>query len=226
MHNGVNVDEFSSVKVAGLQIEGEAGRPVEAAFNLIASDRITGSTVNTTNTFEAVTEFETSNRALFSQAVFRCNAQAGDALSDTDRIYPSAFTLKFSRKLLGVRTVGSNSDAVDEPTNDGLPECTLSLTFPRYTGATHFSDWDAAAPKKLDITFTGATIEAPYRRVIKLSFPNLAYKGVELPVKRGLLEHPVEFTCLGADSAPSGMTGLLEPFGLSLINRQGADVLG
>ncbi len=226
INNGVNVDEFASVKLSGFQIKGEAGKPVEATFSLIANDRTTGSTVNTTATFSAVTDFETSNRTLFSQAVFRCNARFGAALADTDRIYPSAFTLKFVRKLLGVRTLGSGADTVDEPSNDGLPDCTLSLTFPRYTGATHFADWDAAAPKKLDLAFTGAVIEGSYRRALRFSFPNLAYKGVELPIRRGLLEHPVEFICLGTELASSGMDGIMEPFGLELVNRQSADVLG
>lgn len=225
MHNGVNVDEYPSVKVAGLTLKGEAGKPLEVAFRLISNDRITGSTVNTVTTFNSVTTFETSNRVLFSQGVFRLNTRSGGAISDSDKVYPSGFTLKFDRTLKGIRTVGATPDAIDEPTNDGMPQCTLTLAFPRYTGVTHFSDWDASTAKKLDITFTGATIEAPYKRTFKLSFPNLAYKGVELPIKRGILEHPIEFRCLGNDAGPTGMETILKPFKVDLTNRQSANVL-
>lgn len=224
--NEVNVDECPSVKVAGITIRGEVGRPLEIAFHLIANDRITGSSTNTHQSMDSVTYFETANRALFSQAVFRMNAQSGSALSDSDRVYPSAFTLRLDRKLKGFHTLGTDANTIDEPSNDGQPECTLSLTFPRYTGATHFSDWDAATQKKLDIALTGTTIESSYKRTLKIMLPNLAYKGAELPMRRGVLEHPVEFNCLSCASAPAGMSNVTMPFQIDVINRQSGDVLG
>jgi hypothetical protein len=227
VHNGVNIDEYTSVKATGFALKGEVGKPLQITFDLAAIDRITNSPVNTTATFAGVTHFETANRVLMSQGVFRMNAQGGAALADGDKIYPGSFELTFKRKMRGVYGAGSSSDRIDEPTNDGEPEVKLKLEFPRYTSTQKgwFEDWDAGSNKKMDIVFTGAQIQSPYNRSFKLSFPNLAIAGAELPIEKGILKAPLEFNCLACDSAPSGMTGVTLPFQADVVNRQSANVL-
>jgi len=80
-----------------------------------------------------VTIPESANRVMFNQGVFRLNAQAGADFAGGDVIYPSEFTLTAKRSQAGVYGVGSSYDVIDEPTNDGLPDVKLSLTFPRYS---------------------------------------------------------------------------------------------
>jgi len=225
VNNGINIDEYTSLKVAGFTLKGEVGKPVQAAFQAVANDRVTNSAVNTGASFAAVTYFEQANRVLFSQGVFRMNAQAGPALADGDKIYPSNFELTFKRKMKGLYAAGG-ADRIDEPTNEGAPEVKLKLEFPRYTAKTYFEDWDSGAAKKMDIVFTGALIEGSYYRTMKLQFPNLKLSNVELPIEKGILKHPLEFECLACDSAPSGMTGITKPFQIDVINRQSANVLG
>lgn len=223
--NSVNVEECPSLKVAGFTIKGQVGRPLEMAFNSIAYDKVVDSAVNTPAAFDDVTYFETSNRVLMSQGVLRMNDRGGGALGPGDEIYPSSFELTFKRDLAGVHGAGGGADRIDEPTNSGLPEVSLKLEFPRYTGSAHFTDWDAGAAKKLEMTFTGAVIEGAYARQFKLSLPNLAYSGVDLPMERGRLRHPVEFRCLASDSAPAGMAGITAPFQVDVVNRRSTDVL-
>ncbi len=223
--NRVNIDEFPGVKLTGFTLRGEVGRPLEVSFGCVANDRVTDSTTNTQATFAGVTYFETANRVLMSQGVVRMNDQGGAALGAGDEIHPSSFELTFRRKMAGVYAAGGSPDTVDEPTNDGMPEVTLRLEFPRYGSRQYFEDWDAAAAKKLDMTFTGATIEGAYKRTFTLSFPNLKIAGAELPITEGILRHPVKFVCLGCDVAPSGMAGVTKPFQVDLVNRQSADVL-
>ena len=148
------------------------------------------------------------------------------ALGAGDTIYPSRFALTLARKLRGAVGIGSVREEIDEPTNDGQPEVTLQLEFPRYTAPDHFLGWDLDTPLKCDIAFTGAEIESPYSREFRISLPHLRYSGVELPVERGILRHPLSFDCLGAGVAPAGMGGITRPFGVDLVNRMSADVLG
>jgi hypothetical protein len=226
LNNHVNIDEYTSLKVSGFTLKGEVGKPLEAAFHCIADDNETSSAVNTSATFANVTFFETANRVLMSQGVLRMNDQSGAALGPGDEIYPASFELAFKRSMSGVYGVSSGFDRIDEPTNDGMPEVRLKLRFPRYASPSHFTGWDANTARKLDIVFTGALIEDTYYRTFKLSFPNLKYSSVELPMEQGILKHPVEFNCLGCDLAPPGMAGITEPFRIDVINRQSADVLG
>jgi len=219
----INVEEYPTVKVTGLTLEGEVGKALTITFHLIASNRTTSGS-NTLTSFNNVTYFETKNRVLFNQGVFRMNNQSDPALGSGDIIYPNSFKLTFQRKMAGVYGAGGSFDVIDEPTNDGLPEMKLELTVPRYTSDAYFTDWDAGTVKKMDITFTGAVIESPYNRQFKIEFPNLKFAKVDAPVKQGIIDHPVEFNVLGADAAPAGMT-TTKPFEITVINRQSANVL-
>jgi hypothetical protein len=225
VNNTINIDEYTSLKVTGFTLKGEVGKPLQVTFHGVAIDRITGSAVNTLATFASVTYFETGNRALYGQSTFRMNDQSAAALAAGDRVYPSSFELTFKRSQEGVYGVSSGADYIDEPTNAGPPEANLKLEFPRYTAKTYFTDWDANTKKKLDMTFEGGLIDVNYKRTFKLSFPNLMYAGVDLPIEQGILKHPLEFNCLGADAAPAGMTGITLPFQVDVTNRQSGDVL-
>ncbi|GAB4486017.1 MAG: hypothetical protein OHK006_13200 [Thermodesulfovibrionales bacterium] len=224
INNQINIDECPSLKVTGFTIKGEVGKALSITFDVVAIDKITGSVTNTLVTFANVTYFETANRVLYSQGVIRMNAQSGGALGSGDTIYPRSFELSFKRKMSGVYGAGS-FDKIDEPTNDGLPEVKLKLEFPRYTSAGYFTDWDANAAKKLDMTFTGGLIASTYYRTFKISLPNLKFAGVDLPIEQGILKHPVEFNCLACDAAPTGMSGITLPFQIDVINRQSTNVL-
>jgi hypothetical protein len=224
LNNYVNVEECPSVKVTGFTIKGEVGRPLQITFHCLANDKTTDSGVNTLATFQDVTYFETANRVLMSQGVFRMNARSGAALGAGDEIYPSSFELAFKRTMEGTCAAGS-PDMIDEPINSGMPEVSLKLQFPRYSTNAYFVDWDSDEAKKLDMTFTGAELESPFARLFKVEFPHLRFSSVDLPMERGILKHPVEFACLACESAPAGMDGITEPFRVGVVNRQSSDVL-
>ncbi len=226
IHNGVNVDEYPSMKLTGMKIRGRVGEPVEAEFKALASDRITDSSTNTPLSFTSVTLGQDANRVLMSHALFRMNDASGAALGSGDEVYPSSFELDFHRPMSGAHVAGAGHDRIDEPVADGLPEINLKLEFPRYSSGAHFEDWASMVPKKMEMAFTGALIEGTYYRSFTLSFPNLLYKDVELPVERGPLKHPLEFACMATGSAPSGMSGVVTPFQVDVVNTRSTDVLG
>lgn len=215
----INVDEFPGAKIVGFTIKGKTGTPVEIEYTLQCDDKVVASAVNTLVSFANVTYVEKANRVLFSQGVFRINAQAGIALADGDKVYPSEFEFTFKRNLKGEYVAGS-ANKIDESTNEGLPEIKLKLTFPRYTATTYIADLYADAKKKMDITFTGALIEGAYYRQFKLQFPNLAPTEADAPTKEAKLDNVVEFDCLATTVAPTGMAGILKPFQVDVINKR------
>lgn len=219
------IEEHPSAKIAGMSIKGEVGKPVEISFDVTSINKVYDSVVNTLVTFNNVTYFETSNRVKFSQGVFRMNDASGGALGAGNAIYPSAFEFSAKRKLKGEYdgqykfTSGSNvQDLIDEPQNDGAPEITLKLDFPRHTAVTYLSALGADTRKKLDMTFTGGLIASSYYRQFKIEFPHLQLKNDDPADAEGIIKEQLEFNCYGATAAPTGMT-YTEPFCISGINR-------
>ena len=74
------------------------------------------------------------------------------------------------------------------------------------------------------MTFTGASIAAPYNRSLAISLPNLKIADADAPITQGIITKTVNFTCLGCSAAPTGMTTTL-PFEVDVINRQSVNVL-
>ena len=218
------VNEFTSAKLTGFTISGEIGGSIMITFKVMAINMITNSVINTSVTFANVTVPETKNRLQMGSGVFRINDADGIALAAGDIVYPKSFSLDFTRQMAGVYGVGSDMDIIDEPTNNGKPEVTLTLQFPRYRDGDYFQEWDANTLKKMDITFTGADIDVGFPRSFKISLPNLSYNNVDAPVVEGIIEEPVVFNCLEVDVAPAGMTDL-KPFIIEVVNQEAADVL-
>lgn len=227
--------EIPSMKISGFTIKGEVGKPCEIIFKAIGNriNKNTSSGTNTTTTMANITipAVGTANRLMFGQAVFRMNDQSGIALAaPTHVITPSSFELSFMRKLTGVYgayTTGvaaNNQDLIDEPTNDGMPEISLKLQFPRHSAVTYLTDLGNDTRKKMDITFTGGLIASTYYRTFKLEFPHLQYKSVDITDENGIIKEPVEFNVYGASAAPTGMTSV-KPFVITGINQKSANPL-
>ena len=225
--------EIPSAKIAGMSIKGEIGKALQISFDVIGINKVADSVINTLTGFNSdVTWPELMNRVKFSEGVFRINAQSGDALDSGDTIYPSSFELTAKRKMSGVYdgqytfVSGSNiQDLIDEPQNDGLPDISLKLTFPRHTSSTYLTILQGDTRQKMDITFTGALIVDPYYRQFKLELPHLQLKNDDPADAQGRIDEPLEFAVHGASSAPNGMTGITDPFWVSVVNKQKQDML-
>lgn len=229
LYKGVSVFEYPSAKVTGFEIRGEVGQPLRFTFNIMADDcnRNTSSGTNTTSTIANVTVPENEYRVLFRQGVYRINAQGGAALDGDDEIGIGAFTLSFNRQMERYRD-SESGQTTGEPGGVGFPEVTLRLEFPKYAADTYLALKDNKTNQKMDMTFTGATIEGAYTRSFKLEFPNLVPMGGDEPTTSGAARYvqAVEFNCRRADSAPTGMSGLTLPFYATLMSTLTTDPLG
>ncbi|QOX79793.1 hypothetical protein FY034_12915 [Trichlorobacter lovleyi] len=226
------IAEVPSLKIYGFTIKGETGGSLELSLDTIGSNtnRNTTTGTNTLTTANNITIAETGNRVRFSHGVFRMNVQSGAALGVGDKIVPSAFEFSFKRKLKGVfgaYTTGTTTPrgVVDEPTNDDMPEISLKLTFPRHTSATMLTAWGDDVRYKMDATFTGPIIELAIPYLFLMQWPHLQIKNVEAIDAKGIIQEPLEFICHGAATAPTGMTGITEPFRLSGTNKFATDPL-
>lgn len=217
---------MTSAKIVGMTLKSSVGQPMTVEFRVQANDRITGSVINTLATFNAnVTCPEIANRILHNTGVFRMNAQSGAALAGGDTFYPSEWELSVDRKMSGVYGIGGVFNTIDEPTNDGTPEVKLKLTLPRWTAQTHFTNWEANTPQKMDCTFTGGLLAGSTYRSLVLSLPNIKYATVDAPEERGIVPLNMEYNAFGCLTAPSGMTGITKPFRAVLTNDYGGDPL-
>jgi len=221
----VNIDEYTSVKVFGFTIKGEEGQPLSITFNIIANEKIYNSSINTSATFANVTYVETGYRIHFSQGIFRlADRSTSVALMGGDQVNPSAFELVYKRPVTSSYEM-DGTNQITEPSNDGKPECILSLTFPRYTATTYMLDFGNDQRKMADMVFTGAQIATPYNREFKIQLPHLVIRDTDNANAQGKIVQPVEFDCLGVDVAAAGMTGILTPFQIDVINQRATDPL-
>lgn len=224
MNLNTMVKEFPSLKFMGMKISGEVGKPLMVEFNVIGDDLVEDSAINTFATMANIT-FAPVDRVLFQHGVFRMNLTSGAALaSPGDVIKPSKFELDIQRPQQGVYATETDVDIVDEPTGSEVPKVTLTLTFPRLTGNTEFTRWDAGAPYKMDMTFTGANIDGAFDYTMTFEMPSLVYSDVNAPADQGAVPNDVVFDVIGIDVAPTGMA-VNAPVEITVINTETADVL-
>lgn len=214
--NGLSVEELTSFKVAGLTIKGATGKSCEIALDLIANDKKLSSAVNTAATTWTVRE--SSNRIMDSHLVLRMNTSGGAALQASDALRFESWELAIKRKLSGVYGVGSVANQIDEPSNDGPTEITFKGVKPRFDSATPLTEWEAGTYKKMDLTFTGAEISGGTMRSLLIEVPYMRYSLAEAPIVDGILKNNLEFVCMQAPAAPTGMTNLVKPVRMTLVN--------
>lgn len=225
-YKGFSVHQYAGCKVDGFTIEGSAGQPLTVSFNLICDDLSinTDSGANTAAALAALAAPPAGNRVLFRQGRFLINDAAAGALSESDAVAPSRFSLSFKRGLAGDHLAGS--DTIAEPLSAGFPELSLSLEFPTYTSDTFLHDLGSDVHKKLMISFTGSEIESGQHYRLELVMPQVVLTNVEAAVSgAGKITHPVTASLLAADTPPAGMDGVTAPLVMRLTNTNQNDPL-
>ena len=224
---GAFIEEVPSFKISKYVVTWETGKPVHAVVSGPGFDLIIDSETNTLITAAAVTILERKNRSYMAQTEIRMNDASGIALAAGDKIGPSKVVLTAERKLTGHTGtfVSKGREVIDEPTNDGAFTSTLSMTFPRTVDAAGRAKIQSNTSQKCEIITTGPAIEGAIFYLIKHQFPNLVPSKNSNPHKKGNIELTKEYAVLGADTAPTGMTGNTDPFWIFLTNKIVTDLL-
>ena len=218
------VEDVPSAQVVGLTITGEAGpKPLTVEVDCIGTNKIVdGSGVNKTTTMNSVTSAETANGVNWSQLVFRLRSRDGVALSGTDIIYPSKWTLNMKRSMKGDYTgqvhTGSQ-DIIDQPSNLDMPELSLTLEFPIHSDNSRLAAQLADTRYKLDVTATGSVITGAVKYQHMWQFPHLQLMTVNPTDDNNRLKESWTFKIHGLSAATAGMPGIAEPLWWTVINK-------
>jgi hypothetical protein len=160
----------------------------------------------------------------YSGAVFRINARGGSDFGADDVVKPNAFTIDIERKLDSVH--GSGSAMILEPRENDKPTVKLTMEFPRMdtTNEAWLAAWKAKTEYKADLTITGSLIADSDYYFLKFQFPRLIVEDFDVP-DGGLLAAKATFRAVVAATAPTGMTGLVKPVTITLMNTRTTDLL-
>ncbi|KJR98789.1 MAG: hypothetical protein VR65_20015 [Desulfobulbaceae bacterium BRH_c16a] len=213
--------EYPSVKLHGFKLSAEMNKPVKISFEAICDTLKRDSTTNTAVTMALVTALKQNRVIMNKDTVFRMNNQEDVALADSHKLYPASFELTFSRPMESDYVAGQ--DGLEEPADNGFPACTLALKFPRYNTANdaYFDDWQNTVSKKMDITFTGKTIEGAHKYKLRILLSNLKIDSPEAPVSGpGKIPYSMNLKGIGASTAPAGMTALTAPMRIEVVNKR------
>jgi hypothetical protein len=203
------VDECTSAKVYGLTFTGGDGGVMDESFKVMGSRPTNISSVNTRSTVNGASFPALRNRIFRKHGTIRMNLQSGGSLVATDALKVQECAVEISRPQDAPFVYGL--EHIDEPADQGFPEFTVRLTYPRMNTVSANSIYRALVDGglfKADMTFTGAFINSTDRYTCKFQFPHLEVQPDSNP---GMIEganqaKPVAFMKAKlAATSPSGM---------------------
>jgi len=223
------VFEYPSLKMYGFTIKAEMNKPVTIDFQVYGDDEVYDSVINTVATMANVTYPTTGLRVVPNQnQTFYCrvNTASGDALDSGDNVGITGFELSYTRPTEYLYDFSHTGGA--EPSPNGHPSGTLKLNWNRYDdeNAAFFAAWKLETAQKCEILFQGATIEDAYKYEFMIQLPNLYISNPSAdPSGAGRIPASVEFDCRGRSAAPTGMTGVTDPFRITFQNTRTGEAL-
>jgi len=184
--------------------------------------------VNTTTTVGTTSTYDTEQlRIPFGHCRININDQDGADFNDsgegTDRVFPIGVSITASRPM--IRDFDANRLAADsgtadtyktsEPVQDGMFEdIFLTLDFSETDSNDYIEELRGNTAKKAEVYFYSTA-----SRSLKFQFPNLLYEDIDVqPAGPGRIPQIITFRCAEASVAPTGMTGIVKPFRMTLVN--------
>lgn len=168
------VDECTSAKVYGFSFTGGDGGVMDQSFRVMGSRPTNISSVNTRSTVNGATFPALRNRIFRKQGTIRMNLQSAGSLVAADAITVQECNVEFSRPQDAPFVYGL--EHISEPADQGFPEFSVRLTYPRMNTVSANSIYRALVDGsvfKADMTFLGAFINSTDRYTYKFQFPHL-----------------------------------------------------
>lgn len=167
------VDELTSAKVYGFSLSGD-GSVMKETFKFMGTKPTNISSINTRSTVNGATFPALQNRIFTKHGTFRVNAQAAGTLSASDAVPIETCAFEFSRPQDAPFVYGS--DTIYEPADNGFPEFSVSVTFPRMdtvSANSFYASQRDGTILKGELRFEGALINSTDRHSFVLQFPHL-----------------------------------------------------
>lgn len=214
------VDELTSAKCYGFSETGGDGGVMDLSFKVMGSRTKNDSTTNTRSTVNAATYPQLRNRVFRKHGAFRLNLQSGGSLVAGDAHKVETCGFEFTRPQDAPFVYGQ--DYVDEPADNGHPEFMLRVSWPRMHTLSANSMYSTLANGTIlkgDLTFLGANINSTDRYTELYQWPHLELQEWSAPLEGATQVKPTGmFRAKLAASAPTGMTGVTNPFRLTITN--------
>lgn len=214
--------QYASAKAARLELSGSGNERVRGSIEFIANALDRDSSTNTTTQTNAVTVPTRRALAYAKQGTFRLNAQAGGALaSTTDDVPILGFKFTAVRPFDEPELI-DGTNYIAEPVEAGECMGELEITLRSYDAETWIAAYLAQTEYKADLKLLSAY--TPSGGAAMYALLNIARMVVaeqpQAPVaNRGPIPHVVRFKCLTPSAAPTGMSGLTQPFELQVLDE-------
>lgn len=183
--------------------------------SFVADDIILTSPTNNNAALQATTIADDEKIVVSSTDEFWLNAQAGGALSSSDRVAITDYTLTLNKPQETAKEV-KGAAGNGEPVQTGLLEGTLSITLRKSEDNTYYTAWDAGTEYKCLFQSIGTQIASGDNKSITLYVPRM--KLINAPdfnnADVGINPLQLTFKILAASSNPTGMSSTLPYAGL------------
>jgi len=209
------VDELTSAKVHGFSITQDSNGAISQTFTVTGSRPTNISSVNINSTLAGAVFPALTNRIVQQQGVFRLNVFGASGLASGDAIKAESIKLTFMRPQDSPHIYGQ--DFVDEPADNGWPETTIEITYPRMNTVSAnslYAGVRSATAFKADWTFSGAFINSTdqYKKLYQFPYLQLMPDGFTANTAGPNQVKPVaKFAARMATTSPTGMA-FVRPF--------------
>lgn len=219
--------EWPSVKTTSFEINTGGDGFMQLNCSGIASDVLVGAdATNDSTDFGNCTYSDEDGLVSIGHCRVNMNAYNGADFNSsgdgTDRIYPNGVSIKFSRPYerdfrANRTTSNSRLYQTDEPRANGIhSDILLTLDFAETDVQTYFEDFQDQNIKKAEVLFY---YSADYQ--IKFQFPHLVPLQPSYEIGGvGRIPTTRVFQACACNTGPTGMSGVTEPFRLTVINTQ------
>lgn len=217
------VDELTSFKVTGFRETQDTNGAMNVTYQGIGSKSTPISSININSTVGGATFPALTNRILQQQGIFRMNAQGAGSLVAADAVPLESINFNFNRPSDAPHIFGQ--DYVAEPADNGFPEFMLEVTYPRMNTISANSLYNALLSGtgsnafKADWTFNSGTFinsTDHWKKLYQFPYLQLDTDGFAAPTAGADQVKPkVKFLCRLPSAAPTGMSGVVNPFRLT-----------
>lgn len=214
------VDELTSFKMTGFGLTGD-GSVMKLSLKALGTKPTNQSSVNINSTVFGANFPALANRIFTKHGTFRANLQSGNTLVAADAIKIETCGFDFSRPQDAPNIYGQ--DVIDEPADNGFPDVSINLTFPRMdtVSANSFvAIHRDGTVLKGELRFVGALINSTDNYQYVFQFPHLEVQastqntqGAQQIKPTAMLKAKKAFT------SPSGMP-FVNPFRLRITTTQ------
>lgn len=218
------VDELTSAKVYGFSETFGNGGVVQQSFRVLGSKPTNQSSINTNSTVGGATYPGFGSRIFRKHGTFRLNLQSAGSLVAADEVKVETFNVEVSRPQDAPFVTGQ--DFIHEPGDNGFPELTARLQFPRMTTVTANSMYrllSSGTALKADMTYTGALINSatPHSKLYQMPYIELQEWAAPL-TGANQVKPTATLRLKEVTAAPTGMAGVTRPMRITRVMANSA----